>query len=61
MKLRFLGGTGTVTSSTTGPLEPEKVYVTHDEMLAGDIMRKRINEKFGWDSEAPDLFEEVEI
>jgi metallo-beta-lactamase family protein len=37
------------------------VYVTHGEMLASDIMRKRINEKFGWSTEVPDLFEEVEI
>tara|TARA_R110002110_G_scaffold391972_1_gene605341 strand:- start:263 stop:1624 length:1362 start_codon:yes stop_codon:yes gene_type:complete len=44
-----------------GSLEPGKVYVTHGEMLASDIMRKRIHEKFGWDSEVPDLFEEVEI
>ncbi|MBU2954474.1 MBL fold metallo-hydrolase RNA specificity domain-containing protein [Marinobacter sp. F3R08] len=44
-----------------GTLKPEKVYVTHGEMLASDVMRKRIQEKFGWDVEVPELFEEVEI
>jgi len=29
--------------------------------LASDIMRKRITEKFGWNAQVPDLFEEVEI
>lgn len=44
-----------------GSLKPQKVYVTHGEMVASDIMRKRISERFGWDAEVPDLFEEVEI
>jgi len=44
-----------------GSLKPEKVYVTHGEMVASDVMRKRIAEKFGWDAEVPELFEEVEI
>jgi len=44
-----------------GSLEPEKVYVTHREMVASDVMRKRIAEKFGWDAEVPELFEEVEV
>ena len=44
-----------------GSLEPEKVYVTHGEMVASDVMRKRIAEKFGWDAEVPELFEEVEV
>jgi len=44
-----------------GALAPEKVYVTHGETLASDIMRKRITEKFGWNAQVPDLFEEVEI
>ncbi|MBY6033581.1 MBL fold metallo-hydrolase [Marinobacter daepoensis] len=44
-----------------GALNPEKVYVTHGEMVASDTMRKRISEAFGWDAEVPDLFEEVEI
>ncbi|WP_226609134.1 MBL fold metallo-hydrolase [Marinobacter nauticus] len=44
-----------------GTLKPEKVYVTHGEAVASDTMRKRISEKFGWDAEVPDLFEEVEI
>ena len=44
-----------------GSLKPEKVYVTHGEAVASDTMRKRITEKFGWNAEVPDLFEEVEI
>lgn len=44
-----------------GSLKPEKVYVTHGEMVASDVMRKRIAEKFGWDAEVPELFEEVEV
>ncbi len=36
-------------------------YVTHGELVASDVMRKRICEKFGWDAEVPELFEEVEI
>lgn len=42
-------------------LKPDKVYVTHGESLASDIMRKRITERFGWPAEVPELFEEVEI
>ncbi|MBW7470457.1 MBL fold metallo-hydrolase [Marinobacter sp. F4218] len=44
-----------------GELKPEKVFVTHGEMLASDVMRKRICERFGWDVEVPELFEEVEL
>jgi len=44
-----------------GRLKPEKVYVTHGELVASDTMRKRIEEKFGWNVEVPELFEEVEI
>ncbi|MEP5287582.1 MAG: MBL fold metallo-hydrolase RNA specificity domain-containing protein, partial [Alloalcanivorax venustensis] len=44
-----------------GSLKPEKIYVTHGEMVASDVMRKRIHEKFGWGAEVPELFEEVEI
>ncbi|AZT84546.1 MBL fold metallo-hydrolase [Marinobacter sp. NP-4(2019)] len=44
-----------------GQLKPEKVYVTHGEMVASDVMRKRIREKFGWDAEVPELFDEVEV
>ncbi|MBD3655344.1 MBL fold metallo-hydrolase [Marinobacter sp.] len=44
-----------------GKLAPEKVYITHGEQLASDIMRKRVCEQFGWDVEVPELFEEVEI
>jgi len=29
--------------------------------VASDIMRKRIRERFGWNAEVPELFEEVEI
>ena len=44
-----------------GSLKPDKVYVTHGEMLASDIMRKRIRERFGWDAEVPELYAEVDI
>ncbi|MGF2733413.1 MBL fold metallo-hydrolase [Marinobacter sp. DUT-1] len=44
-----------------GSLKPEKVYVTHGEIVASDVMRKRIAEKFGWDAEVPELYEEVEV
>lgn len=44
-----------------GRLKPEKVYVTHGEMVAADMMRKHIRERLGWDSEVPELFEEVEV
>jgi len=30
-------------------------------MVASDVMRKRIRDKFGWDAEVPELFEEVEV
>ena len=44
-----------------GSLKPEKVYVTHGEMVASDIMRKRIHERFGWEAEVPELYAEVEV
>ena len=44
-----------------GSLKPQKVYITHGEMVASDTMRKHISETFGWDVEVPELFEEVEI
>lgn len=44
-----------------GSLQPEKVYVTHGEIVASDVMRKRICERFGWDAEVPELFEEVQV
>lgn len=44
-----------------GNLKPERVYVTHGEVVASDVMRKRITERFGWDAEVPELFEEVDI
>lgn len=43
-----------------GTLKPEKVYVTHGEMVASDVMRKRIAERFGWEVEVPELFDEIE-
>lgn len=42
-----------------GSLKPEKVYITHGEVLASDVMRKRIRERFGWDVEVPELYSEV--
>lgn len=44
-----------------GPLKPEKVYITHGELVAMDRMRCHITEKFGWCCETPELFDEVEI
>lgn len=44
-----------------GQLKPEKVYITHGEMVAADVMRKRVHERFGWDSAVPELFQEVEV
>lgn len=44
-----------------GNLKPDKVYITHGEVVASDTMRKHISEKFGWDAEVPELFEEVDI
>ncbi|SFR51439.1 metallo-beta-lactamase family protein [Marinobacter daqiaonensis] len=44
-----------------GALKPEKVYITHGELVASDIMRKRIRDRFGWNCEVPELFDEVEV
>lgn len=44
-----------------GTLTPTKVYVTHGELVASDVMRKRVRERFGWEAEVPELFEEVEV
>lgn len=44
-----------------GSLKPDMVYVTHGEMVASDIMRKRIHERFGWEAEVPELYAEVEV
>lgn len=44
-----------------GSLQPEKVYLTHGEMVASDVMRKRIAERFGWEVEVAELFDEVGV
>ncbi|WP_273426589.1 MBL fold metallo-hydrolase [Marinobacter sp.] len=44
-----------------GNLRPLTVYVTHGELVASDLMRRRICEKFEWDVEVPELFDEVEV
>ncbi len=44
-----------------GTLKPEKVYITHGEIVASDVMRKRVRDKFGWDVEVAELFDEVEV
>jgi metallo-beta-lactamase family protein len=44
-----------------GNLNPGKVYISHGEPVASDVMRKRIRDHFGWDTEVPELFEEVEV
>ncbi|KEF31627.1 Metallo-beta-lactamase family protein, RNA-specific [Marinobacter nitratireducens] len=44
-----------------GDIRPSKVYITHGEVVASDVMRKHVSEKFGWNVEVPELFEEVTI
>jgi metallo-beta-lactamase family protein len=44
-----------------GQLNPDKVYITHGEPVAADVMRKRVRDQFGWDVEVAELFEEVEV
>lgn len=44
-----------------GNLNPRKVYISHGEAVASDVMRKRIRERFGWTTEVPELFEEVDV
>jgi len=44
-----------------GQLKPEKVYITHGEAVAADVMRKRVRDRFGWDCEVPELFGEVDV
>jgi metallo-beta-lactamase family protein len=36
-------------------LEPERVFVTHGEPAAADGFRRRLEERFGWHAEVPDL------
>lgn len=50
--LRWLGA---------GSLKPEKVHTTHGEVVASDVMRKRVREQFGWDVQVAELFEEVPV
>ncbi|WP_417549061.1 hypothetical protein [Methylophaga sp.] len=33
----------------------------HGDVVARDTIRKHISEKFDWDAEVPELFEEVDI
>lgn len=44
-----------------GGLEPERVFVTHGEAVASDLMRKIIRERLGWNATAPDLFDAVDF
>lgn len=44
-----------------GSLKPDKVYITHGEMVANDVKRKRIRDRFGWDVEVAELFDEVGV
>ncbi|MDX1456433.1 MAG: MBL fold metallo-hydrolase [Marinobacter sp.] len=44
-----------------GQLSPEKVFVTHGEPLSSDTMRKHLCERFGWDTEVPELFARVDL
>jgi len=40
------------------PVKAE-VYITHGEVVASDVMRKRIRDRFGWDVEVSEVFDEV--
>jgi metallo-beta-lactamase family protein len=44
-----------------GSLNLQKVYINHGEALASDVMRKRVRDRFGWDVEVAELFDEVEV
>lgn len=44
-----------------GTLKPEKVYIAHGEIVASDMMRERVRERFGWGVEVAELFEGVEV
>lgn len=37
--------------------KPEKVFITHGESQASDMLRLKLKDDFGWDSVIPDLFE----
>jgi Cft2 family RNA processing exonuclease len=42
-------------------ITPSKTFVTHGEAAASDSMRLKLEEKFGWNVEVPDLDEEFEL
>ena len=42
-------------------ITPSKTFVTHGEAAASDSMRLKLEEKFGWKVEVPDLDEEFEL
>ncbi len=44
-----------------GSLKPEQVFITHGEILASDLMRKYLRDRFGWEVRVPELLEEVTI
>ena len=44
-----------------GSLKPSRVFVTHGEKMASDLMRRRIGERFGWNVEVPDWLGEVDV
>lgn len=44
-----------------GDLQPDKVFITHGEILASDQMRKYLRDRFGWDVRVPELLEEITV
>ena len=43
------------------PSPPRTVYLTHGEPAAADTLRRRIEERFGWDVRVPDYLETAHI
>ncbi len=43
------------------PINPRKTFVTHGESTAADSMRLKLEEKFGWAVEVPDMGDEYEL
>lgn len=42
-------------------MHPEKVFITHGEPAAADELRRRLNEKFGWDCVVPEPYQSVRL
>lgn len=44
-----------------GSLKPEKVYRTHGEAVASDVVRKQVRDRFGWSVEVAELFDDLDV